>query len=330
MKKLDLFLLATGIAAFIIYFIFFIDVQSVSRTLSSANQPIVVTILFLSVLDVACFAFAFKTLIEMASSRLTFKKAWKYVWCSTFIDIIIPGETVSGEISRIYFLSRYENIPSYKTTNSVLWQRAIGMVTTSIMFTFSSLFLIFGPFAYFVWFMTCCSWAFSALVCLYCVKPAWIAKTTQPIVAILIRLKRQSLATSLSDYANKLATSMPHQSRGKLSLAITMQSISWACALVLEYLSFVALGYTPSMQVILFVHSFLLAVKLPIGPSMEFGISDLTMVGLFSFFLVPTVLAIAATIIIRFATLWFRLVIGFAAYTMLGKGKPVDFSFDKL
>ncbi len=57
---------------------------------------------------------------------ITFQKAFMYSLVSNFIDLLVPAESVSGEISRIYFVSR-DGVNTGKAVASIVTQRILGM-----------------------------------------------------------------------------------------------------------------------------------------------------------------------------------------------------------
>ena len=65
--------------------------------------------------------------MKYLSVKLSVGRALLYVWYGIFMDIIIPVESISGDISRVYLISREQNGTSGKVVASLVTHRLMGM-----------------------------------------------------------------------------------------------------------------------------------------------------------------------------------------------------------
>lgn len=117
-----------------------------------------------------------------------------------------------------------------------------------------------------------------------------------------------------------------------LTLAVGLGVVSWGCECLALYFTLVGLGEAPGRELLL-VSTFALAASTLIG-AVSFlpgglGATDLSLTGLLVGLLDITAgMAVAATLIIRFFTLWFGVGIGLAAmvivFRQLGMGQETE------
>jgi uncharacterized protein (TIRG00374 family) len=319
MKKLDVIFLASGIIAFLVYIIFFVDLNSFVSTLAKIDVVVFLAVIALSLLEIAAFTTVFVLLLRTVDVVISFMKALSYVLASIFVDLVIPGESVTAEISRVYFLSKYENAPAGRVASSVFLQRAMGMMTTTVLLLTSLLLLNLGNLLHVVVLVTILTAVATAIIVILCLKPNSIEFFKRLALKVLKFFKREGLNSKVEDFSSHFLRAMQSIAtrRERLLVPILVNAFSWMCSLGLFYLAFISLGYTPDWRVIIFVYTFVLALKLPIGPMAEFGTPEIAMTALLVFFNVPSAVALATTIIVRMSTVWLRFLLGFITYNNL-------------
>ncbi|MEM2799251.1 MAG: lysylphosphatidylglycerol synthase transmembrane domain-containing protein, partial [Candidatus Bathyarchaeia archaeon] len=241
------------------------------------------------------------------------------------IDIIVPAESISGEFSRLYLVSRdYGNDVSGKVVASLVAHRLIGMTIgflslilglsmllsetqiNSIIFNIS-LFLITATAILIV------------LLLLLCIKEQWTLRLIDLLLkAIEFVSKGRWKPTKIRDEAQKLAN-MFHSSilefgraPNVIVSALLLSSLSWFSYLATSYLVFLSLGFKVSWSVILVSQSIISAVKsIPLGIPFEVGLPEITMVTIYSVLGVPSGISATSTILNRVLTLWLRFFVGF-------------------
>ena len=119
---------ALGLLAFFIYlYLFKVDIPTIIATIQQVNLSIYLAGVMFILFDVFFFALSWHSLLNFLSVKLSVLKSFLYVWYGIFIDIIIPAESISGEISKIYLVTREQNGTSGKVVASLFTQRLMGM-----------------------------------------------------------------------------------------------------------------------------------------------------------------------------------------------------------
>ncbi|MEM0252979.1 MAG: lysylphosphatidylglycerol synthase transmembrane domain-containing protein [Candidatus Bathyarchaeia archaeon] len=315
-----------GICAFIAYlYLLRVDIPQIISIIQQANPRFYLLAALFVFLDVFFLSEAWRVLLRHLSVKLSVLRAYIYVWYSLFIDIIVPAESISGEFSRLYLVSRdYGNDVSGKVVASLVAHRLIGMTIgflslilglsmllsetqiNSIIFNIS-LFLITATAILIV------------LLLLLCIKEQWTLRLIDLLLkAIEFVSKGRWKPTKIRDEAQKLAN-MFHSSilefgraPNVIVSALLLSSLSWFSYLATSYLVFLSLGFKVSWSVILVSQSIISAVKsIPLGIPFEVGLPEITMVTIYSVLGVPSGISATSTILNRVLTLWLRFFVGF-------------------
>lgn len=317
-----------GIAAFIAYlYLFQVDIPEIIATIQHADPLPYFIAAFMIFVDVFLYAMAWRSLLSFLSVKLSIIKSYLYVWYGTFMDIIIPAESVSGEISRIYLIVREKgNDVSGKVVASLVAHRLIsmGMGVASLLI---GIFMLIAeaPLDSFVFnlsiFLIAITLLFTVLLILLCIKENWTLKIIDWVIGIVERISRGKWKPmKIRENAVKLAE-MFHSSikaygnAPKVVLAaINLSAFSWIAYLVLCQLVFLALNIQVSWGIILVTQSIVAAIKaIPVGIPFEVGLPEITMTSLYVALGVPFSISATATILTRVLAVWLKFFAGFIA-----------------
>ena len=117
-----------GLLAFFLYlYIFNIDIPKIIAMAQRTNLYIYVLAAVTIVLDTFFFALSWHFLLNFLSVKISVLKSFLYVWFGSFVDLIIPAESISGEITRIYLVTKEHNGVTGKVVASLVAHRLIGM-----------------------------------------------------------------------------------------------------------------------------------------------------------------------------------------------------------
>ncbi len=322
---------AIGIAAFIIYlYLFQVDIPEIIATIKTVNMPLYVLAAFLVFFDTLFYALAWRSLLNFLSVKLSVLKAYLYVWYGTFVDIIIPAESISGEISRAYLVMREQgNEISGKVAASLVAHRLISMSVGAISVIIGTCMilterqvdtLIFNLSLFFV----AVTVFFVILLILFCIKEAWTRKIIEFAfrIAEFVSRGKWKLAKFREDAlkaAKIFHDSMKEFSHAPrtLSVATAFSTICWILNLIICYLVFLALDFQMStlslLGIVILTQSIVTAVKsIPVGVPFEVGLPEITMTTLYVILGVPFQTSATATILSRILTLWLRFFVSFA------------------
>jgi len=326
-------LTVAGLAAFFIYIIIFnVDLLQIAATAQRANLWLYLLGAILSVVEVLLFSVAWNILLRFLSIRLSAVKSFLYVWLGIFIDILIPAESISGEIAKVYLVSKGDAGSAAKVTASLVAQRLISMgINVGTLFIGATLLLIGhqleGLLLNLTLFLVTMTFIFFALILLLCVKENWTLKIVDAVIRFVDRVSRGrwklvSIREEVIEATKAFHAAMRGYTRAPKTLfaASGLYVIAWIMDLSIFYLTFISIGYVSiSWSAILVVCSIFMAVKsIPIGVPFEVGLPEITLTTLFILLGVPPDISATATILTRILTHWLRLFIGFAVQQYVG------------
>lgn len=328
-----LLLIPVGIIAFVVFmYVFGVDLQDIFSTVQHINLNFYVLATVAAVLDTLFFTFAWHSLLRFLKVRISLFKSFLFVWIGIFIDGLIPAESVSGEVAKIYLVNKEHDGATGAATASVVAQRLIGMglnVTTLLVGAFLLLAesLLSGMMLALILFLVAVTFVFLALILLLCVKQNWTFRLVGAVTGFVERISRgrwkltklreemleatESFHSAMRDYAHAPKT---------LLTASIFSATSWIFSLAVFYLTFLAIPNAKiSWSAILVTSAIFVAVKsVPVGVPFEVGLPEITLSSLLTIFGVPKEISFTATILIRLPTFWLRFFVGFAAEQGLG------------
>jgi uncharacterized protein (TIRG00374 family) len=325
--------LIIGLLAFILYLVFFVNINEMIATIKQTNVPIYLISVVATVLEVGLFSSAWHYFLKPLSATLPLKKAFMYVWASSFIDLLIPAESVSGEISRIYFVT-HDGVDTGKAVASVVTQRILGTFLIVGTLISGALYLLIFQIPFpsliqsLIYFVIAAAAIFLGLISVVFFKENWTLNLIDRIIVFVERITRGRWNLNVwRDKARKDTRTFYESMRSfranpkKLIFPILFSTLSWFFSILVYYLVFAAIGCVLNWAILIVVYSLVIALKsIPVGIPWEFGVTEIAMTTLFGAFLGPQFLPIgaAATILIRIVTDVFRFVVGFGAIQWIG------------
>jgi len=319
---------ALGLVAFFIYlYLFKADFPAIIATIQHIDIFIYSLAIAFSILDVFFFAMSWRFLLHFLSVRLSVIKSFLYVWYGIFMDIIVPAESISGEISRAYLVTREQNGTSGKVAASLITQRLMGMAIniTSLLISIGILLTIShvsGIFLSLIIFLAIATTVFLVLLILLCIEEKWTLKIIDAIIRLAEYLSRgRWKLTKVREDVIK-AAGMFHNSMKEfmhtpeaLFTPMFFSVFAWIFSVGVSYLVFLSMGFYIHWSVIIVTFSIVTAIQaIPIGVPFEAGLPEITMTTLYTLLSPNMTLHIAATatILTRILTVWLRFFIGFA------------------
>src|SRR3989337_4568926 len=124
-----------GLVAFFLYiYLFQVDIPAIIATAQTADPIPYALAIALSIVEVLFFSISWRVLLNFLSIKLSVMKAYLFVWYGIFLDIVIPAESVSGELVRVYLIQREQGITSCgPTTASLVTHRLLGMALNVVV-----------------------------------------------------------------------------------------------------------------------------------------------------------------------------------------------------
>lgn len=323
---------ALGLLAFFLYlYLFGVDIPTIIATARRIDLSIYLFAIFALMLETFLFALSWRSLINFLSVKLSVTKSFLYVSYGIFMDIVIPAESISGEISRIYLVTREQNGTSGKVVASLVAHRLMGMSINIASLLVGMVALLIGKqlsgiVLNLTLFLVIATTASLILLVLLSVKEKWTLKIITKVIGFVERIGRgkwklTKIKAEVIKAADMFHTSMKEYGHAPKTLltSLSFNVFSWLLSLTVTYLVFLSLGYSIHWSIIIVTWSIVVAVKaIPLGVPFEAGLPEITMSTLYIFFGVSPEVSATATILIRILTVWLRFFIGFVVQQWLG------------
>lgn len=317
-----------GILAFFAYvYLFNVDIVNIIQTAQRAQPIPYAAAILISFIEILFYAFSWKTILDGLNVRLSIMKSYIFVLYGMLMDILIPAESVSGEIIRVYLVNREQSGTSGKVVASLITFRLLSMVM-NVVFLLSGAALLFGvtqidPLIFnIIQFFVVGTAVFLVLLLVFCWKETWSLKIINGIIRFGEFISRgkwqlQKVRQDAHNAAKVFHSSMKDLMRNpkKLLVPTFYLALNWIASMAIPYLVFLSLGFEVSWGVILVTTSIVIAIKsIPVGIPFEVGLPEIAMTTVYTALLVPPEIAATSTILSRLITLWLRFGVGFAAY----------------
>jgi glycosyltransferase 2 family protein len=232
------------------------------------------------------------------------------IFLAGFAMVVTPGKL--GEFIKAIYVRRHDGTPANRTMAVVLAERATDALALLILAVIGSVAYAYGR-------------VFVALMVAGGLIAVALLRHPATIDRVLsIAGSRPMFARFRAEITSFFATAAHLFGLRRLSLALALSVLSWFGECLALYLILVGLGVDGSLELLL-ASTFILAVSsLAGGASMlpgGLGVADASMTGMLLLLVNDDAMsrgvAVAATLLIRFATLWFAVLIGIVALASL-------------
>jgi hypothetical protein len=323
---------ALGLLAFFLYlYIFNVNIPKIIATAQRIDFSIYFLAIIALIFETFFFALSWRSLLNFLSVKLSVIKSFLYVWFGIYMDIVIPAESISGEISRVYLVTREQNGTSGKVVASLVAHRLIGMGINIVSLLIGMVVLLMGKqlsgvVLNLTLFLVVATTTFLILLVLLSIKAKWTLKIINSVIGFVERIGRgrwklTKVKAEVIKAARMFHSSMKEYGHAPKTLltSLSFNVLSWLLNLTVTYLVFLSLDYPIHWSIIIVTCSIVVAVKaIPLGVPFEAGLPEITMSTLYIFFGVSPDVSATATILNRILTVWFRFFIGFVVQQWLG------------
>lgn len=328
LTKKTVILPIVGILAFFLYiYLFNVDILSIIKTAQRAQPAPYAAAILISFIEILFYSLSWRSILSSLNVKLSIMKSYIFVWYAIFMDILIPAESVSGEVCRVYLVNREQGGTSGKVVASLVTYRLLSMVM-NIAFLILGAALLFGVtqidplILNIIQLFVIVTVIMLVLLLIICWKETWSLKIINGVIRVGEFVSRgkwalQKIRQNACDAAKIFHSSMKDFMRNprKLVIPTFYLTLNWIASMSIPYLVFLSLGFNVSWGAILVTTSIVIAVKsIPVGIPFEVGLPEITMITLYASVGVPPEIAATSTILSRIITLWLRFTIGFAGY----------------
>jgi len=325
-------LLVIGLLIFIAYLYFFVGIGEIAGALRRANL-FYYSLAFIAVfVEIFFYALAWQRFLVPLSVKVPFRKTFLYVWVGLFVDLLVPAESVSGEISKAYLMVRGAGGNAGKVVASIVGHRILNMII--ILGS-----LIVGTIAFIVNFGLPVGLVLGFLILVmvgvgvsifFLIFLSVREQATQKMIDWILRLVvfisrgRWSL-DNLRAKSQKMLRVF-HQGievLGKNPKNLVQPTVftltAWLFSVLIHFLVFLSLNYQVSPGQVIIVFSIINAIQaIPLGVPGEVGLTEIVMTTSYHLIGIDIEISAAATVLIRVLTLWFRLLIGYVITQWVG------------
>ncbi len=317
--------LLVGILIFLAYIYFFVGITEIVAILKSVNlfyYGIAVAVLFLSMIS---NSLTWQYFMRPLSVKVPFRKTFLFTWIGVFVDLLVPAESISGDASKVYLMTKESSENAGKVVASVVSHRILAMIISLGSLVFSSIMLYTIQYELPVFVLnlvlliivgTGVTLFFLSLLVL---KETFTQRIIDAVLRFLAFVSRNRLKIDNIRTKAKKALSAFHGSIAvlrknpkNLVVPVFFSIVSWIFSIFLSYLVFVSLGHPVDFILITIVFSISVNIQsIPLGIPAEVGVVEIVMTSLYGLLGVEAGIAAAATVLIRLLTVWLRIIIGF-------------------
>jgi len=321
-----------GLLIFVGYLYFFVDIPEMLTIIQRIDLFYYSLAVIVLLLNMLAYSLTWQYFLRSLSVNVPFRKTFLFTWIGVFVDLLIPAESISGDVSKAYLMTKESGENAGKVVASVMGHRILSMTITlsTLIISSLSLFILQYELPAFASNLILLVALGTAISLIFIVFLSIKEQLTQKLIDLLLRfsafiLRGHLKLTSLRSKAKK-ALSAFHQSievlgRNPRNLIRPMffSIASWFLSVLLSFLVFVSLGHPVSFVLLTIVSSISVSIQnIPIGVPGEVGLVEIVMTSLYGLLGVPVGISAAATVLIRVLTVWFRLLLGLVAVQWIG------------
>ncbi len=322
-----LVVLIAGLIAFILYLVFFVDVNQVVKTLAQTNLAVYWVAFVSYVLFTFCSSLVWHSLLSTLQVKITQRKAFLYTWVGLFFDATVPQLGWSAEVSKTYLLAKDEKVESGRVGASVVGQKLFTM-TLSIGALSVGLALLLIQYSFpladalLIGLILALSILTLALVYYVSFKPSATKTLLNWAVKIALVFRKNWDPSGFRDKAEEMLSSF-HSSITQLKAhpKALIKPIAYALAgfifeVAVMAIAFISLGEPVPIDVVLIVFT-LTGTMQTVGVAFV-GFPELIMSVTLTALNIDPVVAVSVALLTRVVNLWFRLIVSYVALQWAG------------
>jgi len=316
-------LLAFGLAAFIVYFALFVDLENFVETISQTDLVLYGASFIIYLIGVFFSSLVWHSLLNTLTVKITVKNAYLFTWVGLFFDATIPQLGLSGDVAKTYLLSKSSSENAGKVGASVIGQKIIVMTITVVTFSIGLILVLFNytltPLVTFSIILFLVLSIISLFLIYYLsIKPKATIALLHFITMFVLFFRKNWNANPFKQRVLELLNNF-HNSIGELKakpralvLPFVYSILNWFFDIGVMFLVFIALGYSVPIDIVLIVYTVSGALQ-AVGLGF-FGINEIVMISTFRALGLPDGLSVSVTLLTRAITLWFRLILSYGAF----------------
>jgi uncharacterized protein (TIRG00374 family) len=326
-RNLIVAIMILGLAAFIVYFYFFIHPNQVAEILLKTKMEIYFGAFASYFLFTFFSSLVWQQLLKNLAVKISIRKALLFTWVGLFFDAAVPQLGWSGEISKTYLLSKDTSQDLSKIGATTVGQK-IFTITLTIFALSSGLALILVsyplPRLYDFFIIAVLALSIMTVFIIYnvSVKPSATNSLLNLAIKIGVTFRKKwspyQFRLKAEAFLNRFHSNMQQLMANPRSLIkpVVYAIIGFIFEFSVISLSFLALGYPVPIDKVLIVFT-LTGTLQTVGVTI-FGFTEIAMTSIFTFLGIPVDLSFSVTLLTRVVTLWFRFIVSYGALQLAG------------
>jgi uncharacterized protein (TIRG00374 family) len=325
MKRGILLLITAGLLALLLYMYYIVGFGNVVSQFEKINLYYYAAAFLAVLAGITFFSLTWRSLLANLSIKIKIRQALLFVYAGMFVDSIVPEPSdIAGDLMKAYLVSKVTGESSGKTTASVIGHKTLGIIITTGSLLAGLVLLVFNYylnaeiliFVLVVLVMLACS-----LLILYYIstRPKASRRLVYGLIGVICFVLRGRWdSAKLYARADELLDSFHGgvqtltASPKALVRPVLLAILSWVFDVLTVFLVFISIGYSITPDKVLIVYSLVGALQ-SMGISF-IGVTEVVISTLYTVLSVPLPVSLTATLLLRFITFWFRLLIAYGAF----------------
>jgi len=300
------------------------NLNSMLQALYRANYYYVPLAVLVYLFGLLLWSFRWQVTLSRVGHHISVRGIYVIILGGIFINNITPFTYAGGDpIARTFILKKTQKVPYSCGFAAILSEYVvdlpvyISLLIFGFLTSLKQLDLFYGTFIFLVWIAFLAGWGFFFV---HILSSATGAKRIAMLASRLAKVfKRRINASKVEKGMKRFYRSSEQIVKSKAIVYVIFLTVAiWALAITRLYVIFMALGYMPSIPMLLFAITLpALMGMIPVLPGGLVTV-DATIVSVFLLSGAPIEIAISATLIERAITLVFSTLVGAGAISYLG------------
>jgi uncharacterized protein (TIRG00374 family) len=328
-RRWAILLIIAGVLALLLYMNYVVGFGSIISRLKQTNLYVYAAAFLTALVSILFFSLTWRSLLANLSIKIKVGQALLFAYAGMFIASLVPEPSnITGDLLSSYLVSKVTGESSGRTTAAAIGNKTLVIIITAGNLVAGLILLVFSYYLnkeILIFILIVLILLISSLAILFYISTRQKAsrRLVYGVIDLLCYILRGRWdATKLRARADELLNAF-HEgiqtltARPKALIKPALFSIiSWTFDVSTIFLVFTAIGYPVSADKVLIVYALT-------GSLQSMGISFLGLTELITSFLwnvlsIPVTVSLTATLLTRFITFWFRLLIGYGAFQYVG------------
>jgi uncharacterized protein (TIRG00374 family) len=330
----SLLFMVGGLIAFSLYLYFFVGVDQLVSALDRINTEYYLLFYTVAigavVLALLFWTAAWRTLLQELSVELRMKEAFLFFWVGYFVDLVVPSQTIGGELTRLYLVRNETNGDLGAIAASAVTNRIVEYVIVTVgLFISVVVMLVAGNLPGIISDFLILVLSGSVIYLAILLYLALSERAATVLVSIwyklkkLVRLKKSSAVDMSENARASLAVFYDgfksfRRSPKRLIEPLFFQFLSFVFNLGAYYLVFASLGFQ-SLPFEFYILMYFIGTAVQASTaSFSVGSLDIILATAFILYGIPAGDSGIAVVVLRSATYWIPLLVSFVMVQVVG------------